>query len=206
MISATRWWWVRHAPVPNDGRIYGQSDAPADTADAEVFAALARLLPTDAVLVTSHLQRTTQTAGAIAAAGLALPDAIVEPDLAEQSFGDWQGVRREDVYASLDRRHPFWLAPADHRPPNGETFGEVMERVAGVIERLTVELRGRDILAVAHGGTIRAALGHALALVPDRALGFTIDNCSVTRIDHYILPDRESTWYVAHVNQRATGF
>lgn len=206
MTTATRWWWVRHAPVHSDGRIYGQSDALADTADEEVFAALARLLPTDAALVTSHLQRTTQTADAIAAAGLALPDAIVEPDLAEQSFGDWQGARREEVFASLDRRHPFWLAPADHRPPNGETFGEVMERVVRVIERLTVELRGRDILAVAHGGTIRAALGHALALVPDRALGFTIDNCSVTRIDHYILPEHEDTWYVARVNQRATGF
>jgi len=28
--AVTRWWWIRHAPVRDGGRIYGQSDLPCD--------------------------------------------------------------------------------------------------------------------------------------------------------------------------------
>ena len=64
----TRWWWVRHAPVPDGGFIYGQRDLDCDCGDAEVFAMLARELPADAVWLTSNLVRTRQTAAAILAA------------------------------------------------------------------------------------------------------------------------------------------
>jgi alpha-ribazole phosphatase len=77
--DVTRWWWVRHAPVTsNDGRIYGQEDVPADCSDDDAFATLAKILPSGAVLATSDLQRTTQTADAIMTAGLDLPEAIVD--------------------------------------------------------------------------------------------------------------------------------
>jgi broad specificity phosphatase PhoE len=68
MASLTRWWWVRHAPVPDGGFIYGQRDLDCDCGDAEVFAILARELPPDAVWLTSNLVRTRQTAAAIIAA------------------------------------------------------------------------------------------------------------------------------------------
>ncbi len=65
-MTTTRWWWVRHAPVvENGGRIYGQDDFNCDCSDAATFQALARLLPADPVWVTSHLRRTQQTARAI---------------------------------------------------------------------------------------------------------------------------------------------
>src|SRR5580698_6592435 len=36
-VTATRWWWVRHAPVRDDGGcIYGQKDMTCDTSDREV--------------------------------------------------------------------------------------------------------------------------------------------------------------------------
>ncbi len=47
----TRWWWIRHAPVPDGGKIYGQSDLDCDCTDAEIFSVLARELPKDAVWV-----------------------------------------------------------------------------------------------------------------------------------------------------------
>src|SRR5262245_9826128 len=96
----TRWWWVRHAPVTADnGCIYGQHDIVCDVSDAACFAVLARRLPRDAVWVTSHLQRTKQTAAAIAAAGLAMAPAAEERDFAEQHFGEWQGRKRAEVFA-----------------------------------------------------------------------------------------------------------
>ena len=50
-----------------------------------------------------------------------------------------------------------------------------------VIERLNVEHRGRDIVAVTHGGTIKVALALALGLDPQAALSFLVENCSITR-------------------------
>jgi len=204
-ITITRWWWVRHAPVTVlGGRIYGQDDPPADCDDATLFATLAQQLPADAVWVTSQLQRTHQTAAAIAAAGpLTLPQALVEPDFAEQHFGEWQGLTNEELRQRRNGElNRFWLAPAHEAPPGGESFLAVIDRVAAGMARLTEAHRGRDIVAVAHGGSIRAALAVALGIEAERALAFTIDNCSLTRLDHISGPgaDDEGQWRINAVN------
>ena len=127
--NQTQWWWVRHAPVPDGGRIYGQTDLDCDCTDASVFAALAAELPRDAVWVTSQLRRTRQTAAAIAAA-IDGPHAGHEPiaidELAEQHLGDWQGLDRKAFMANrVPPRHHFWFAPAHHKAPGGEGFNEI---------------------------------------------------------------------------------
>jgi alpha-ribazole phosphatase len=201
MTTVTRWWWVRHAPVTTDGGcIYGQTDVPADTSDATYYPALARALPEKVVLITSHLRRTQQTAAAIAAAGRPLPEPIVSHALAEQHFGDWQGQPRAEIYARYGADHQMWLAPADRAPPGGESFTELMARVADAIDAFSRRFAGADILAVAHGGTIRAALGHALGLPPARSLGFAVENCSLTRLDHFGADDPPPAWRVDRVN------
>ena len=206
--AVTRWWWIRHAPVPDGGRIYGQSDLPCDCGDAAVFAGLAAELPAGAVWVTSNLIRTTQTAEAILAADpgkFAGVEADALSELAEQHLGEWQGLDRKAFYA--ERRvgaHAFWFAPADQRPPGGESFMDLVERVAPAIARLSARHRGRDIVAVTHGGTIRAALGVALGLAPQAALAFSTDNCSLTRLDHLSAGDGgPGLWRVVTVNRRS---
>ncbi|MDF1792951.1 MAG: histidine phosphatase family protein [Thalassobaculaceae bacterium] len=192
MSAPTRWWLVRHAPVINpSGAIYGQSDIDCDVSDARVFGAVAGILPTDALWLQSPLTRTRKTAQALKAAGAVGPEPIDEPRLMEQSFGDWQGGDRAVVRA----RHPeayrrFWLAPADERAPNGESFVDVVERVTDALQEWSGKAPGRDIVAVVHGGPIRAALAHALALAPERALSFHAETVSVTRVDLY--PDGQS--------------
>jgi alpha-ribazole phosphatase len=201
LSAPTRWWWIRHAPVNDGGRIYGHRDVPADVSDAAAFAVLARWLPREAVWVTSHLQRTAQTARALEAAGADFAEPHVVPDLAEQNMGDWQGEIRAEIIAKHGDPRGFWLAPAETTPPGGESFADLCVRVASAIERLSAEHAGRDIVAVTHGGTIRAALGHALGLAPAAALAFTTDNLALTRIDH--APARaggEATWRVVTVN------
>ncbi|HZU91702.1 MAG TPA: histidine phosphatase family protein [Stellaceae bacterium] len=205
---STRFWWVRHAPVPHDGRIYGQTDLSCDCADNAVFAGLAALLPEGAVWVTSTLRRTHETATAIRRAGLAGPASIPGPeamalvDLAEQNFGAWQGLTYEELRRSrAGDFHRFWHAPAHVAAPGGESFLAVIERVARVIRRLVAEHAGRDIIAVAHGGTIRAALALALGLEPEAALAFAIENCSLTRIDHIDGPGQGHSWRIVTVNR-----
>ncbi|MBX9590766.1 MAG: histidine phosphatase family protein [Hyphomonadaceae bacterium] len=207
MSTATRWWWIRHAPVPDGGRIYGQRDLDCDCSDTETFRILARELPRDAVWVTSNLVRTRQTAAAILAAAEADRFADVAPvavrELAEQHLGEWQGQERKAFYAA--RRvgtHTLWFAPADERPPGGENFSDLVQRVAPAIARLNLEHRGRDIVAVTHGGTIRAALGLALGLTPQTSLAFSVENCSLTRLDHLTADGGLGLWRVIAVNHR----
>lgn len=199
-MQTTRWWWIRHAPVTTDGgRVYGQRDLPADTSNIRAFEGLAAAMPRQAVWVTSHLQRTDQTARAIAAAGADFSEPAVEPDLAEQHFGDWQGEIRTEVFARHGDPHSLWLMPARRRAPNGESFEDLCIRVAPVIARLTEAHAGKDIIAVAHGGTIRAALQAAMGLSYEKAVAFTTDNLSLTRIDHLRNKHGEA-WRVMGVN------
>lgn len=204
-MQTTRWWWIRHAPVTVDGgRVYGQRDLPADTSNDAAFTALAGVMPTQAVWVTSHLQRTDQTARAIAAAGAAFSEPAVEPDLAEQNFGDWQGEVRAEVYARHGDPHSLWLVPPRMRAPNGESFADLCDRVAPVVARLTEAHAGRDIIAVAHGGTIRAALQLAMGLSYEKAVAFQTDNLSLTRLDH-LRNDHGEAWRVVGVNLSPVG-
>jgi alpha-ribazole phosphatase len=200
-MRTTRWWWIRHAPVTTDGGcIYGQRDLPADVSDVAAFSALAACLPHEAYWVTSHLKRTHQTAAAIAEAGARAIEPAIEPDLAEQHFGEWQGRDRTEIYQEHGQKHGLWLAPAEFTPPGGESFVAVIERVSRAVERLTAENEGVDIIAVAHGGTIRAALGLALDTTAERALAFSTDNLSLTRIDHIRASNADAAWRVVAVN------
>ena len=202
----TRWWWIRHAPVPDGGRIYGQSDLDADCTDTEIFAILARELPRDAVWVTSNLVRTKQTAAAIMAASperFAGIEPRAVPELAEQHLGAWQGLDRKTFYAERGvGTHALWCAPAYERPPGGESFADLVMRVVPAVQELTAEHRSRDVVAVAHGGTIRAAVALALGLDPQGGLSFSTENCSLTRLD-YLKPDGGTgLWRVVAVNHR----
>lgn len=201
--TVTRWWWVRHAPAFRvNGGVYGSDDVPCDTTDAESFQGLARLLPENAIWVTSHLSRTKLTAAAIVDGGAVSPEHLEERGLGEQSFGDWHGMTHAEIEAANPEiYHKFWLAPADHAPPGGESFVDVIGRVRTVVERMTVDHGGRDIIAVAHGGTIRAALAIALGVEADRALPFCTENLSVTRIDHVDGPGAGGDWRIVTVNQ-----
>ncbi len=204
----TSLWWVRHAPVAHGGRIYGQTDLSCDCSETSLFTGLAEKLPGAAVWVTSNLRRTHETAAAIIRAGLPGPQPIPGPeaiemaDLAEQDFGKWQGLAYEELQtARAGDFHRFWHAPAHVTPPGGESFAAVIDRVSGAIHRLVEAHAGRDIIAVAHGGTIRAALALALGLDPEASLAFTIENCSITRIDHIDGPGTGHGWRVVTVNR-----
>ncbi|CAA7624525.1 Fructose-2,6-bisphosphatase [Candidatus Terasakiella magnetica] len=183
--GVTRWWLMRHAPVPcPHGRIHGQLDVACDTSEDDVFAALVRSLPVNPVLIESGLIRCRQTAGALEAAGLLLPPPIIEPDLMEQNFGRWQGRSWMDLEVAKEPDlGDFWRDPAGTAPPGGESFASMIERVTGAMENLTAAQAGRDILAIVHAGTIRAALAQALDLEPATALRFAVQPLSLTRLD-----------------------
>ena len=201
-VVATRWWWVRHAPVREDnGCIYGQKDLGCDTSDRVVFEAVAKVLPRGAVWVASTLKRTHQTAAAIWAAGFPKPAVMPhEAAFAEQHLGEYQGMNRAAFLASQPVGST-WFGQIDKPAPGGESFMDLYNRVRGAIERINVAHAGRDIIAVAHGGTIKAAIGLALGDQPAKGLIFDVYNCSVTRLDHHGGAGY-SGWRLPMVNQQ----
>ncbi|MCB9959493.1 MAG: histidine phosphatase family protein [Rhodospirillaceae bacterium] len=199
MCREVRWWWVRHAPVINPtGAIYGQLDRQADLSDDAAFTTLARRLPKGAAWCVTPLSRTQDTAARLIAEGIATHGApAVEPAFLEQSFGNWQGRAHADV---APQGHLAWLAPAAYRPPGGESFAEVCARVSPRLEAMAAAAPAADIVVVAHGGTIRAVLGHCLGLDPETALRFRIATLSLTRITYLAPRTGDAVWLVEAVN------
>src|SRR5258708_4718292 len=139
----TRWWWVRHAPVLNpEARCYGQSDKDCDVSNRALFEHQARLLPKGAVWYASNLLRARKTAEQLGKAGAELDKLNIDADLAEQHFGEWQGLTYVEIAGKHGNNHLFWLAPPEHRPPGGESFVDLQGRPVKSIQRLTQEHRG----------------------------------------------------------------
>ena len=78
---------------------------------------------------------------------------------------------------------------------------DLYNRTRGAIARITAEHAGRDVIAVAHGGSIKAAIGVALGGLVEKCLAFDIDNCSVTRLDHHAVAGQAS-WRLPMLNQQ----
>ncbi|WP_033070208.1 histidine phosphatase family protein [Thalassospira australica] len=199
-MKTTRWWLVRHAPVENPERlVYGRSDMPVDLSDEKSLRALARHLPRDAVWVTSHLSRTLDTA--LKLQELMDEDVIPqrESGFAEQHFGAWELQHWNDLPKGETTK--FWTDFARQQPPNGESFSDMVGRVGPLLHRLNRYWAGRDIVAVVHGGTVRALMANALDLSLESALAFHIDTLGLTTLEYIDGVDAPG-WRVTAVNQR----
>ena len=200
---ATRFWMIRHAVVEENARLflYGDMDVPLcpDSLVAQVpqYRVLAAHLPQPAQWVVTPLSRTRRTAEALLAAGYPAVDFAVEPDLREQSLGEWQGMVHADLPARLKHPpHAFWPHSGQEKPPGGESTEEVILRVGRVMERLAATHDGEDVVIVSHGGAIRAVVAHALQIAADNALHLSIQNLSLTRLERH-----ETAWRVVSVNE-----
>ena len=95
----------------------------------------------------------------------------------------------------------YWFGPAEEKPDGGESFVDLVDRVRPAIVEQTRAHEGRDIVSVAHGGSIRAAIAVALDLSPQAVLAFGIENCALTRLDHYKGANGEG-WRVVMINHQ----
>ena len=202
-MTETRFWLIRHALVEENARtiVYGTMDVELCphtlSAQEPMYAALARRLPRPARWLASPLVRTQRTAAAIFRAGYPEHRLEIVPGLIELDFGAWQGLVHADVPPLLtEAPHAFWPLSGTERPPGGESMADGIARVGETLERLARSHEGEDIVAVTHGGAIRAALAHAVGISPDNALHFSVEYISLTRLDRF-----ERGWRVACVNE-----
>jgi broad specificity phosphatase PhoE len=199
----TDFWLIRHALVEENARaiLYGVMDVPLCEPtlleQAPMYRALAARLPRPADWLVTPLSRTRRTAETIFAHGYPRADLGVEPDLIEQALGEWQGLRHHELPEKLVHPpHAFWPLAGDEQPPGGESMREVIVRVGAAMERLADSHAGRGVVIVSHGGAIRGAIAHALRIGADNALHMSIQNLSLTRLQH-----TPSGWRVACVNE-----
>ncbi len=191
-----RWWWVRHAPSHASG-LTGWTDAPADLSDVVTLMRLRDALPAEATVISSDLGRADATAARLRGKRLRGPS---ERAFREQFFGHWEGLSHDEIAEkNADQATAFWEDPANARPPGGESFAALCKRVSETIDRLNGSVRSGDLAVVAHAGSIRAAIAHALDLPPEKALGFEIAPLSLTRLDR-IETDDGDVWRVGGVN------
>ncbi len=198
-----RFWLIRHALVDAAALcfLYGTNDVPiCDTtmaADAPRYAALAARLPRPARMIVTPLSRTQATAAAIVRAGYPDVPPTIDPAFVEQNFGELQGLPIAGFDArTRHERHPFWPIHAAETPPGGESFADMIGRVGPALDRLGGSATSRDTIIVTHGGTIRAACAYALGLSPHQALSLSVDNISLTRLEHH-----DNGWRLISLNE-----
>lgn len=86
------------------------------------------------------------------------------PGLREISLGLWDGVPMEEIRRKLPGDYEKRGSdPAFHRPPEGENFAALQERIIPLFENI-VRCREGAILMVGHAGVNRVLLCHLLGM------------------------------------------
>ena len=161
-------WLVRHGETAwaRAGRHTSITEVPlTPTGEAQARALRERLAATSFTLVlTSPRSRARETASL---AGF--PDAVVDDDLAEWAYGDYEGLTTIQIH----ERDPDWIIWA-RGGPGGESPAEVTSRLDRLIGRLRAT--SGPVLCFGHGHAFRALgarwigqpvdLGASLALDP----------------------------------------
>ncbi|HET9287175.1 MAG TPA: histidine phosphatase family protein [Gaiella sp.] len=176
---------VRHAEAEESarGRCYGTLDVGLSAHGRSQCAALARALAPEQVVavVASPRVRAVETAAAIAEPhGL---DVRIEPDLRELDFGDLEGRTYDEIAASLPDLYAAWMTtPTAVRFPGGESYADLHARSDAAVSALRTAHEGETVVAVTHGGIVRAVLHSVLGLAPERIFRLAVDPASVTAI------------------------
>jgi len=133
-------------------------------------------------LYCSDLQRAVNTARVIGALSGLKPE--VTDLLREINFGQWEGLTYDEIEDGWGSSIRLWLDdPFNKAAPGGETLGQVCERMKNFLGRLSDQFSdGQRIVAVSHGGSIRALLYHVLDLDKKSFWDIKIDNASVSLI------------------------
>lgn len=158
---------VRHTKVTGtEGLCYGRSEVALAGTFAEEAEAVRAALPADlAAVYSSPAQRCR------ALAGLLWPTPILDDRLHELDFGAWEGqpwadIPRDDLDA--------WGADfVDGAPPGGESFAALAARAKAFADDVAQRHGGAKVVAVTHGGVIRALVARARGLA--LAAAFSID-------------------------------
>ncbi|MEY2420971.1 MAG: hypothetical protein QOI95_1038 [Acidimicrobiaceae bacterium] len=177
---------VRHGETEwsLSGQHTGRTDVPLTDAGRERAKQVGDLLSgrAFALVLTSPFSRARDTA-ALAGFG----DAIVDDDLREWDYGDYEGLKTLDI--RKDR--PGWFL-WDDGVPNGESIEAVAARADRVIQRVR-EVDG-DVLVFAHGHILRVLAARWLDQRPGFGRHLILSPATLSILGHEREAPALETW------------
>lgn len=154
------------------GQHTSSTDLPlTENGEAKAIALRDRLVGRSFGLVlTSPMQRAKRTAEL---AGLT--DPVVDPDLCEWSYGEFEGKTTAEIRQSI----PGWTI-WDGPWPGGETIDEVAARVDRIVARVRELPVGTTAVAAAHGHVLRVLAARWLGTSPTAGRWFALGTGTIS--------------------------
>ena len=182
---ATELWLVRHAEVEEryQRAFGGRIDMALSARGTEQAAALAQYWhqTSFAALYASPMRRVQQTLAP--SLGNGLPPPVVLAELREIDFGDWSGLRFEEIEAKYGVSISAWLELLDSGGiPKAESVPLLRSRVEGCLQQILRKHPGERVAVACHGGVIRVVLSLLLGLPLPQFGAFKIDYASITQV------------------------
>jgi broad specificity phosphatase PhoE len=146
---------VRHGQTDANARglLLGRQDPPLSALGRRQAAAIARVIPADARVVSSPLRRALQTAEAFG------HPVDVDERWIELDYGTLDGCRPDDLPDDVWRH---WRADPGFVPGGGESLSSLGERVRAACEEVVGDAAERDVVIVTHVSPIKAAIAWVL--------------------------------------------
>ncbi len=169
------------------GRMQGSLDSPLTARGQDQARRIGVVMrdlidaPEECALIVSPLGRARRTAEIIAGAmGIDADRFTVDPLVREVTWGDWNGLTREEIIAADPEhwqrfRERHWTIAA----PAGESWAEMSERARQWLQ--TPAAQG-TVLLVSHGAFGRALRGRYLGLGPDETMALSEPQDAVFRL------------------------
>ncbi|MFI5911597.1 histidine phosphatase family protein [Dactylosporangium sp. NPDC051541] len=177
---------IRHGETPYtaEKRYSGRGDIPLSPAGQDQAAKAAlrarQVAPNLAAIISSPLKRCLETASALGDLPL-----IIEDDLIECDFGEWEGLTYGEVRDRYAAEQDRWLASTAVPPPGGESFQQVAMRVRRVVRSLQDRFAGQEIAVVSHVTPIKLLLRDALAASDSFLFRLYLDPCGLSVVDSW---------------------
>lgn len=189
---------IRHGSVvgAETRRFIGHLDVPLSSLGVAQLEALSRRLSGVAfdAIYCSDLVRTQRSAEILASPHHLTP--IRDPALREFAMGQWDGLTAEQIRALDARAFDAWMGDVGRfQFPGGESLPDLVARAVPAFEALVARHAGGTVAVVAHGGSNRAILCHALGLGPERLLTLGQDYAALT-----VLSRRGGRWALRLLN------
>ena len=187
---------IRHGATAysQERRYAGSQDIPLSPEGHRQCAALAQALGifSAAAVYASPLMRARESAAPVAAAqGI---EVTLESDFREMSFGDWEGLTRDEVERRFPEDYAVWrTAPERFVRPGSEPLADVAERVLRGLAELRATHRGETVVLVSHAVVTRLIVLQALGLGPDRLWSVDASPAGITEIEY-----RDEDWATVH--------
>ncbi len=175
---------VRHGQTSwNDsGRAQGHTDIPLDATGLDQVQKLGQAFQGEFIdrVLTSDLVRSAETARAISQATQVPLE--TRTYLRERSFGAWEGLTFQEVGKNLaDAAERHQKSAQEVRPPNGESFQDVWDRLDAVYRDL--DKTDGTTAIVSHGGALSLLLAKLIKGTLDTSRAFRFGNTGITELE-----------------------